>query len=108
LVKAATVLKFQRASYIRQLRNSIARRGFWQAIKLIPEDLEYMAYRLVRRFRRPDPEDVAFDREEQEFDRAMGMTTAPVVRLVGLSKKRERTAGKHIRSHPGVSVTLRS
>ena len=80
-------MNFKRSSYIRQLRNSIARRGFWPALRLAPRDLEYMAYRLVRRFRRPDPEDVAFEREEEEFDRAMGMTTAPVVRLVGLTVK---------------------
>ncbi len=54
-------------------------------MKLVPEDLEYLAYRVVRRFRGPDPEDAAFDKEEQDFDRAMGITSSPVVRLVGLT-----------------------
>ncbi len=58
-------------------------------MKLVPQDLEYLAYRLVRRFRRPDPEDAAFDKEEQEFDRAMGVTTYPVVRLAGLTVRSE-------------------
>jgi hypothetical protein len=80
-------LNFKRSSYIRQLRNSIARRGFWQAIKLVPDDLKYMAYRLVRHFRRPDPEEASFDREEREFDRAMRMMTSAVVRLVGVTVK---------------------
>jgi SAM-dependent methyltransferase len=44
-----------------------------------------MAYRLVRRFRRPDPEEATFDREEQDFDRDMGISTYPIVRLVGLT-----------------------
>ncbi len=44
-----------------------------------------MAYRLVRRVRRVDPEEAAFDREEREFDRDRGITTYPIVRLVGLT-----------------------
>ncbi len=48
-----------------------------------------MAYRLIRRFRRADPEDAAFDREEHEFDQSMGITTSPVVRLVALTVKSE-------------------
>ncbi len=58
-------------------------------MKLVPQDLDYLAYRLVSRLRGPDPEDAAFDKEEREFDRELGIETYPVVRLVGLTVRSE-------------------